>query len=269
MANKSIVPYFMLERILKIISFKSLYQTGVGFLKILKSIIFNNYIEKNNSTLSNYGVWVKNNKSDKTFKLSILGYRNNLDRFLLSIKEPTVFVDIGANQGIFSLVASKNVNIIEIHAFEPNSNIAKYLQNNFEINNLSNVTIHPVAISSKIGELNFLVPKYHSGAGKISNTDTGETIISVNRNYLREVLFKENFSYFIKIDVEGSELDVLKEIMACQPTINIKNIFVEINTKEEIRKVDTELLLRSNGFIEVYRKQNYMAFDALYRKVSE
>jgi hypothetical protein len=71
--------------------------------------------------MSNYGVWMYNNFNDKTFKLSLLGYRNSLDRIISLIEYPFIFVDIGANQGIFSLVAAKNKNCVALHTFEPNS----------------------------------------------------------------------------------------------------------------------------------------------------
>ena len=77
------------------------------------------------------------NYLDKTFQLSIMGYRNNLEKILLSIKQPLIFMDIGANQGVFSLVAAKNKNFVEIHAFEPNLELISYLERNFDTNKVN------------------------------------------------------------------------------------------------------------------------------------
>ena len=85
---------------------------------------------------------MSNNYSDKTFQLSIMGYRNKLEKFLLSINEQLTFIDIGANQGVFSLVAAKNKNFVEIHAFEPNLKLISYLESNFYINKVNNFFIH-------------------------------------------------------------------------------------------------------------------------------
>ena len=87
-----------LSRILKVLSLKYLIKSDVKRLEIIRSIITNQNIEKKGYILSNYGVWMLSNNSDKTFQLSIMGYRNNLEKILLSIKQPLIFIDIGANQ---------------------------------------------------------------------------------------------------------------------------------------------------------------------------
>jgi hypothetical protein len=101
-----------LNRILKILNLKYLIKSDVKRLEIIRSIITNQNIEKMGYTLSNYGVWMLSNYFDKTFQLSIMGYRNNFEKILLSINQPLIFIDIGANQGVFSLVAAKNKNFI-------------------------------------------------------------------------------------------------------------------------------------------------------------
>ena len=254
-----------LSRILKVLSLKYLIKSDVKCLEIIRSIITNQNIEKRGYILSNYGAWMLSNNSDKTFQLSIMGYRNNLEKILLSIKQPLIFIDIGANQGVFSLVAAKNKNFIEIHAFEPNLKLISYLESNFFINKVNNFFIHKVAIGPQSTSISFFVPENHSGNGRVSTQKSNMQVVSVNRDYLNKVFVQSNKFYFIKIDVEGSEHKVLTELFNSSLNPYIKYIFIEINTKfsEEDTLIKT---LSGNDFYEVSRSGNGVSYDALYAR---
>ena len=254
-----------LNRILKILSLKYLIKSDANHLEIIRSIITNQSIEKKGYTLSNYGVWMSNNYSDKTFQLSIMGYRNNLEKFLLSINEQLTFIDIGANQGVFSLVAAKNKNFVEIHAFEPNLKLISYLESNFYINKVNNFFIHKVAIGPQSTSVSFFVPENHSGNGRISSEKSNMSVICVNRNYLNKVFNQSGKLFFIKIDVEGSESKVLTELFNSRINLCIKYIFIEINSKYSKEDVLIKTL-RSNDFYEVSRSGSGISYDALYSR---
>jgi FkbM family methyltransferase len=253
----------LLIRILKILSLKSLLKSDISLFEIIRSIIANKNIEKKGFTLSNYGVWMLNNDLDKTFKLSIMGYRNNLEKILFSISQPIIFIDIGANQGVFSLVAAKNKSFIEIHAFEPNLKLISYLESNFYINKVDNFVIHKVAIGPQSASINFFVPENHSGNGRIDSKKGNMKVICVNRDYLNKVFTKYNKFYFIKIDVEGSEYNVLNELFNSNINLFIKYIFIEINTKFS-KEDELVAMLKSNNFYERSRSRSRVTYDALY-----
>ena len=252
-----------LNRILIILSLKFLIKSDVKLREIIKSILTNQNIEKNGYTLSNYGVWMLNNNSDRTFQLSIMGYRNNLENILLSIEQQLIFIDIGANQGIFSLVAAKNQNFLEIHSFEPNLNLIPYLESNFIINKVNSYFLHKCAIAPQTSRLNFFVPENHSGNGRINSEKSNMLVTSVNREYLDKVFIQPNKFYFIKIDVEGSEENVLYEVFNSTISLYIKYIFIEINTKFSEEDVLVRIL-RNNSFYEVSRSGSEVSYDALY-----
>jgi hypothetical protein len=254
-----------LNRILKILNLKYLIKSDVKYLEIIRSIITNHSIEKKGYVLSNYGVWMLSNYSDKTFKLSIMGYRNNLEKILLSINQQLTFIDIGANQGVFSLVAATNKNFVEIHAFEPNLKLISYLESNFYINKVNNFFIHKVAIGPQSANIGFFVPENHSGNGRITSEKSNMHVNCVNRDYLNKVFTQSNSLYFIKIDVEGSEYKVLNELFNSSINLYVNYIFIEINTKfsEEDILIKT---LRSNDFYEVSRSGNRITYDALYAR---
>ena len=252
-----------LNRILKILNLKYLIKSDANRLEIIRSIITNQSIEKKGYTLSNYGVWMLNNCTDKTFQLSIMGYRNNLEKFLLSINQQLTFIDIGANQGVFSLVAAKNKNFIEIHAFEPNLKLISYLESNFCLNKVNDFFIHKVAIGPQSTSVSFFVPENHSGNGMISAQKSNMQVICVNRDYLNKVFTQINHPYLIKIDVEGSEHNVLYELFNSNINLHIKYIFIEINTKFSEENILIKIL-RSNNFYEISRRGNGVSYDALY-----
>ena len=261
-----ILPVQIRDRLLKILSIKNFKNSDISLKKIFLGIIFNSNIEKQNFILSNYGVWMKSNFYDRTFRFSLMGYRNGLEKILLKINTPMIFIDIGANQGVFSLIASKNKNISEIHAFEPNYNCITYLQDNLIFNKVNNYVIHNTGIGFKESIVDFHVEYNHSGSGRVSNQDSNMKVSLVNRNYLNKYFLKTDVEYFIKIDTEGSEKEILVELFKSKIKFCIKYIFIEINSKYND---ENSLLgiLTENGFCEKSRKGNSTSFDALFMRI--
>jgi FkbM family methyltransferase len=163
----------------------------------------------------------------------------------------------------YAFIKDDDKNFIEIHAFEPNINIISYLERNFIVNKVSNFFIHKVAIGPQSTSLSFFVPENHSGNGRISSQNSNMQVMCINRDYLNKVFTQSVESYFIKIDVEGSESDVLNELFNSNMSLLIKYIFIEINT----RFSDEDMLiniLQGNGFYEKIRRGSEVSYDALY-----
>ena len=257
------IPNRLSKRLIRILYLHYLLRSDINSFKILWAIILNRKILRGDYILSNYGVWMFNREMDRTLRLSIFGYRNNLEKILSSIMEPTIFLDIGANQGVFSLVAAANQNIVEIHSFEPNTKICKFLQLNFVVNNVLNYTIHEVAVSTNESNMNFLVPENHSGAGRISSQESNMTIRTVNHVYLDEHFAKFHIPFFVKIDVEGHELKVLQELLKSKISPSIQRIYLEIIRGNQ-NEATTLQILRQNGFSEKFRKSGPISYDALF-----
>jgi|688.fasta_scaffold528304_2 FkbM family methyltransferase len=263
---RSKIPRAIFDRGLKIIHFSMLIkQSEVNLLKIIKSIIENRYIKDGQFILSNYGVWMFNNPSDKTFELACMGYRNNLEVILSKLRTPIIFLDIGANQGIFSIVAARNNFIKEIHAFEPNANLCKILNKNFLRNHIDKFKIHNYAISLYDGPTHLSINSTHSGVGKIIQYESNSIKInSKNRIYLNEQFMKLDLPIFLKVDVEGMQHEVLEEIFSSVLKKKLLYIFVELSldSNENLRTIN---LLNENGFTETFRKKK-LIYDALFEK---
>jgi FkbM family methyltransferase len=121
-----------------------------------------------------------------------------------------MFVDGGANIGLFTLVAARSVGPSgKIIAFEPGHDIRLRLLENLVLNGLSQVEVMPLALSSAPGEasfqefdiagagLNHLVPvdREQGGAHKVALTTLDATLGA--RDLTRLTL--------IKLDLEGAE----------------------------------------------------------------
>jgi len=226
----------------------------VSLLSILTSILRDRHIVSDGFVLSNYGIWLKENSKDRTYRLGLLGYRNQLEKFLREVSQETIFVDVGANQGVFTLIASRNLNFVSIHAFEPNPIVYEILKENVYRCNSKMIHLHNKAISKKEGLVGFEFKEDHSGGGKL--TENKDFLVqAVDHNYLDEILENATQPLFFKIDVEGAESEVLNQISLMKKFLQVKFVFIELNDSLN----DLSLLrsfLAKNGFIQIWASKN-------------
>lgn len=74
--------------------------------------------------------------------------RGEVELLKAIIKPEYIFFDIGANVGVFTLMAAKRLTSGHVYAFEPSQAHLKRLRANLELNNFKNVTIVPYALSN-------------------------------------------------------------------------------------------------------------------------
>lgn len=136
-----------------------------------------------------------------------------------SILDPGMcFVDVGANEGLFTLLASAVVGSSgRVHAFEPSPRERSRLEANIKLNRLSNVHVHPVALGSEQRIASLRVSNQaHPGQstlGGFSYRETEEAYsVEVPVQTLDDVVERERPERIdlIKVDVEGSETAVLR-----------------------------------------------------------
>jgi FkbM family methyltransferase len=132
-----------------------------------------------------------------------------------TLRSGDTFFDIGANYGLFTLMAAKKVGPTgRVFAFEPSIREAEVLERNVVQNNLSNVTIVRSALSDKAGSEKFAVAR-DGGLNSLAKTEHPEQIIqswhTVSVTTLDEFVSKNSIPKIdvMKIDVEGAELKVL------------------------------------------------------------
>ena len=146
--------------------------------------------------------------------------------FLLHfLRKDDIFVDVGANIGSYTILASAHVGACTI-AFEPVLNTYNFLIKNISINQISdNVTAYNKAVGNNNGTINIT-----------SGFDTMNHISLKNEHNTLEVavcklddILKEKIPALIKIDVEGFETEVLNGAEKILKSEQLKAIIIELN----------------------------------------
>ena len=221
--------------------------------------------------LSNYGVWLGVRQNDLTYNFAVnASYMNNLEKILLSLDSPLNFVDIGANIGIFSMIATKNPFIKEIYAFEPDRESFQFLTKNAGRNLAINIRPFNFAIGTTQGVAYLSKIAGHSGISKIIKDPTEITaeksqIKMINQNFLDEVLDDSAINYFVKIDVEGYEFEVLQTLLSCKFFSKVEYIYLEFDIV--LGKVpEVTQFLTDHNFHESGRWGKHTHWDALWER---
>jgi FkbM family methyltransferase len=120
------------------------------------------------------------------------------------------FVDVGANIGMISLVASRLVGPDgSVYAFEPNPQCVAALKEHLELNSIRNTTVHPCALADCAGRLTLHLTSAHTGTATLapvsSATAAFEVPVAIGDDMLGGVPVLA-----VKIDVEGFEFHVLR-----------------------------------------------------------
>lgn len=143
---------------------------------------------------------------------------------LSETKKVKTFFDIGANKGNFSFISLLYPNLI-VHAFEPNPNTFITLKENIKLNNLEKqITAYNLGVSNSIGSFKLNIPTDLTDHGLSTFGKNPTEIFSYDNKsgeyYSVDIDCKSLDSIFlqleldsldvIKIDTEGSELNILK-----------------------------------------------------------
>ncbi|WP_036047335.1 FkbM family methyltransferase [Bradyrhizobium sp. Tv2a-2] len=129
------------------------------------------------------------------------------------VRSADTVCDIGANKGSFVFWLSRWCRNGRVVAFEPQPQFAQLVARLASDLKLDNVTVEQKAAFSKPGQADLFVPKGHSpGASLVSKTVGASDFetISVPMVRLDDYFAQHEQISFMKVDVEGAELDVFK-----------------------------------------------------------
>jgi FkbM family methyltransferase len=167
-------------------------------------------------------------------------------------KSGDIVVDVGAHIGLYSLIAAKRVGPGgKVIAIEPDPENFKILRKNILLNRSKNIEALECAAYSAREKLKLFLPELEQGR-TIFNTvmqDRAKTSINfleVEANTLDNILESKNITEvnWIKIDVEGAELEVLKGAVNTLSSNKDTTFVIEIHGSEIYR----ELL----GYLKTY-----------------
>ena len=159
------------------------------------------------------------------------------------LKDGDVVVDIGAHIGVFTVYSAKKVDCT-VYSYEPRPDNFELLKENVSLNKIEAcVKTFQFAVGGVSGSLDFCMDA--EGLGQIGGSNGNKIIVRTVT--LKEIFDSNNLLKvnFLKIDVEGEELEMLlnfpKEYFP-----RIEKIAMESHTESITSQLTS--LLSSNGF---------------------
>lgn len=187
---------------------------------------------------SAYGIDLAANYDDVTFRFYVTGaYGQFYADHLAGLNCPFFFLDIGANQGLYTVLAARNENCAGVIAFEPVSETAEFCAQNIALNQVQDrVTLKRQAISDRAGLAEIKTNIGHSGGASLAEGNGTEfaqsiQIETINREALAQLDLPADLPLIVKIDVEGHEEIVLRELFASPLGGRIKDLFFEVDPR--------------------------------------
>ena len=185
------------------------------------------------------------------------------------IKKDSIFFDIGANEGFFSLVASKKIITGKIYCFEPQKNLLKIIEKNLLKNNFKNFFL----LDFGIGE-----SEYFTNLNVFQDTNTGASSI-LKKHFLNTKKTKikiKSLDHFVseerlydqidlvKIDIEGYEIHAIKGMKNLLKERKINTLLIDYHMHIVNNKVrlEHEKLILSFGYKKIKTNdQNYICYQ--------
>ena len=179
------------------------------------------------------------------------------------LKEVPFIIDCGANIGLSIISMKRQYPNAEIIAYEPDDKNFHLLSENIKSFGYSNVTLHKEAVWTSYTTLQF------SNAGLMSSkieTGNSNNTIEIKAIRLKDVIDRE--VDFLKIDIEGAEYDVLKDI--ADKLHFVKNMFLEYHGTfaQNGELADIINIIHSRGF-NFYIKEAATLFDYPFYRIKK
>lgn len=201
------------------------------------------------------------------------------------LKKSDCFVDVGANIGLISLEASREVGSQgNVYSFEPHPYTAKILRFNISLNSMENIKAIEKGVGSEKGEAKIYDRwDINRGGASLLSSNSDQEGFDIQVVTLDEVFENIKVS-MIKIDVEGFELEVLKGAKRILSSVNPPIIIVECVKEKEHPDYSREALYswlkstnskykfyilkgsksRKSGLVEVSKESELPIHDNLF-----
>ncbi len=218
------------------------------------------------------------------------------------LKQSSIFIDIGANTGLFSLLAASSEEMKEVHGFEPMDAAYNLFKDNVSLNKFSNIRINKIALSDFDGESIFNIQMEGSDIplGSSLRSDVGEhgifQKVKVVTMKLDTYAVQNNFNRIdlMKIDTEGTEdkvlegavnsIDKFRPVMICEilshtgtepgihRVLNSRNYnyyFINDNELEQVDFLKGDPYIVSNYLLMPSEKAELLLKEFKIKKIKE
>ncbi len=183
--------------------------------------------------------------------------------WIRNFKKDSVFFDVGANVGMYSVFAAI-INDIKVFSFEPEANNFQILMENIVINNLTEkITSYPIGISDVSIFTTLHMGKFDKGG---SHNTVGSPLDHNLKN--KESVYKQGIfttsldelislwgmpvPNYLKIDVDGIESKIINKSQNLLANKELYSVLVEINPN---RNEDKEMINIFKNFGFIYDKE--------------
>jgi FkbM family methyltransferase len=172
------------------------------------------------------------------------------DLFFNSVRKGMTLVDVGVNKGYFSLIFARLMEDSgNVLSFEPDPDNCFWFRQSIKANRYKCIKLYQHALSDKEGSVAFYRGKKSGWGSIIQSPYTTQNAINVKSRKLDNVLEDEEIDKvdFVKIDVEGAELSVLKGAKKTLQRHNIK-LAIDVDLLRLEQKNQLLDFLESFGF---------------------
>lgn len=157
-------------------------------------------------------------------------------KLIKNLRSGDLFIDIGANIGFLSLMASRRVGPDGlVIAIEPSNREYSRLLNNVAKNHVVNVLPVHAALGDTAGIAALEIAQYHTGLNRLSNSNqiVGQRakVAAFKGSELLALLLSNRKAALVKIDVEGAEVMVLRGLRSYLMEYVPENVVVEITPR--------------------------------------
>jgi len=163
------------------------------------------------------GVWWLAENGYCGTTIALAGFDRNESVFVEKLLIPGMnILDIGAHHGFYTLLASTRIGPTgRVLAFEPSPRERRKLRRHLHLNRCTNVTVQDCALSSAEGWADlFVVEDTETGCNSLRPPSVSQSVkpITVRVSTVDRCLEQAGIDKvdFIKLDVEGAEIEVLK-----------------------------------------------------------
>ena len=213
--------------------------------------------------LGKYKIWFRRCSAYSSIDIYTEIFKEN-DHFLIpqfSGKDAKLAIDLGANEGYYTLKLKQNNPKCKVIAVEPNPLAFEVLEKNVKSNKLNDVILINKAVCNKNGKMTLEIVENVSAIG-------GKDLGIMNRPWLKKEMVKKikvdcvtlskllqeyrvDKVDILKLDVEGMELEILK---SSKNLLNrIHKIVVEWHSKKIRNKL--KRFLKENRFKLLYEEK--------------
>lgn len=165
------------------------------------------------------------------------------------------FLDVGANTGLHTLLASTRITTGRITCVEPDPKNLARLRRLIDLNHISQATVLPVAASDRAARVSLDGDDVFTHIAPTPSGNSNECTVEAVR--LDAALGPEARADFCKIDVEGAEWQVLRGLTGLMERDALPVIAFELNGSQRTYGHDESQFLdwlRSRGYtIAAYR----------------